>query len=626
MSPFRTCFFILLALFLNQPAHSDDCPLRIGTNLAGPSDWGAEWPFKNMMKYSRQWITFNSTWVSDGENPWDTQVLDQIPVDEDGYPLELPWSVAGTETTQVVRTVWANTLTLKEGVYVVLYDGEGRIEIDFDGSIISRAPGRIEFEMKTKDNILALLIMESNAGNHIRNIRVLLPGTEATYQENPWTEEWLEKLEPFKVLRFMDWGNTNDSKLRHWDNRPRVEDYTYTIHGIPYEWMAEICNLKQADAWICVPHLADDDFIREMARFFRDNLNPGLKIYVEYSNEIWNWMFDQTHYCFNNGDQETPWPERITPFIQNALDIWSDVFTDQMNRIFRVVGVQGSWQDVSNRIVGTMRPGSFDAFTAAAYFGLSESAYDTLEQRGASATAEDVLFLAGETMRNESYVWLKQQTESIAHRLNIPLIYYEGGQHLTPEPFGTDQPYNQSLMDVQTHPGMYDLYQEWFDSLRTLVPDGQSSLFMNFSFISSKSGKYGSWGILESQFHQDPPYRTSAPKYQAILDNICGPASAVNTKPVFPETICLSQAYPNPFNRSVTIEYRLDREKAVRIRVFNLKGQRMRTLVEEIQPPGTYRLNWDGCNEQGIPCSSGMYICEMTDGEFYLRNRFVLLK
>jgi hypothetical protein len=585
-----TAVCLLLSIF--SIALAGDCRLRIGTNLAGPADWGSEWPFVDIMKFSRSWISFNSEWVEGGENPWDTGVTDRIPADENGYPLELPFAVAGTETTQAVRTVWANTSALQEGVYTILYDGEGTVDVEFDGSVVSREPGRILFRLTRRDNILSLNLLESRRGDHVRNIRVLMPGTEATYTEKPWCAEWLEKLEPFRSLRFMDWGLTNNSTLKRWDDRPRIGDYTYTLRGVPYEWMIDICNLKKADCWVCIPHEADDDYIRKMAELFRDGLDPSLKIYVEYSNEIWNWMFDQTHWLFENGDPGVEWPERIVPFIQNSLDIWTDVFSGQTERLVRTVGVQGAWQDVSNRVVFNMRPGSFDAFSPAAYFGLPDSAYAVLSRLGEAATVEEVLYWARRSVTGQSSAWLRSQVEHIARPLGVPMIHYEGGQHLTPDPFGSYQPYNDALMDVQTHPAMYDLYTEWFDTLRALVPDGRTGLLMNFSFIGEKSGKYGSWGVLESQFDQNAPYRGTAPKYQAILDALCEPGSGVSGGTARRDVLSLSCS-PNPFNAVVRIGFHLPRQERVRLTAFDAMGRRIAILLDEERPAGETVMNWD---------------------------------
>lgn len=583
---------IMLLLRTAGDVHAGDCRLRIGTNLAGPVDYGSEWPFVDIMKYSREWISYNSVWVDGWENPWDTGVMDRIPLDENGYPLELPFTVAGTETTQVVRTVWANTFSLPEGVYTVLYDGEGTLDVDFDGSVLRREPGRLQFQLTRRDRILSLNLLESRKGNHVRNIRVLMPGTEGTFRENPWCAEWLEKLEPFGSLRFMDWGLTNNSGLKRWADRPAKDVYTYTLRGVPYEWMIDICNRKKADCWVCIPHQADDDYIRSMAELFRDGLDPSLKIYVEYSNEIWNWMFDQTDWLFENGDPGVEWPERIVPFIQNSLDIWSDVFGGQTERLVRTVGVQGAWQDVSNRVVFNMRPGSFDAFAPAAYFGFSDSAYAALSGLGASATAEDVLFWARKSVTGQSATWLRSQFETIAVPAGLPMIYYEGGQHLTPDPFGSDQPYNQALMDAQVHPGMYDLYCQWFDTLRGLVPDGRTGLLMNFSFIGERDGKYGSWGVLESQFDQSPPYHDTAPKFQAVLDALCDPGTGVTGAASGPGKLSLS-LNPNPFNASVRIRFHLPERGRVTLKAFDVRGRQIAVLMDEERAAGENGTVWD---------------------------------
>jgi hypothetical protein len=443
-----------------------------------------------------------------------------------------------------------------------------------------------------------------------------MPGTESTFEQDPWCVEWLEKLAPFTVLRFMDWGYTNNSRLKHWQDRPQLDDYTYTLNGVPYELMIELCNKKMADAWVCVPHEADEEYVRNLARLFRDRLHPGLKIYVEYSNETWNWMFEQTHYLNDNGDQSVSWPERIVPFVQKTLDLWSEEFAGQLDRLVRVVGVQHAWQDVSNRIVFNMRPGSFDAFSPAAYVGFSERGYAALEGLGSAATAEDVITWAREGMLTTSWLWTRDQNNSIVEKLKIPMIYYEAGQHLTPNPFGTDQPYNQALMDAQTHPAMYDLYTEWFDSLRTFVPEGQSTLVMNFSFISPKNGKYGSWGVLESQFDQRPPYRNSAPKYQAILDNLYSQSTGVVKEAKTISDFSLQPNYPNPFNTATRVHFSLASDTRVRLAIFDITGKEVALLLNGPCSAGPQTLRWDASRQ-----ASGVYFIRLVaDGVSQVRK------
>lgn len=572
MRTFAFLWLLLSAAALSAQADDDPCRLQIGTNLAGPADWGSEWPFANIMKFSREWISHNAEWIPGGENAWDTDVMDQIPLGDHGYPLALPVSgIAGTEGPQIVRTVWANTEALPAGEYVLLYDGKGDLDLWGDATVTARSEGRLVVEVQPDSDIMGLELYASEAGDPVRNIRFLLPGTEATHVSNPWSGEWLEKLTPFNSLRFMDWGYTNGSELAQWADRPQVDDYTYTQAGVPYEWWIELCNLRASDAWVCIPHLADEQYIREMARLFRDELDPSLTIHVEYSNEIWNWIFAQTHYCNERGDQSVPWPERIVPFVQNALDIWTEEFAGQEDRLVRVVGVQGAWLDVSERIVSNMRPGSFDAFAPAAYFGFPDGGIEELENLGAGASGEDVIRLARQAIRGRSFDFLRQQHASLTEGMGIPMLYYEGGQHLTPEPFGSEQPYGPALVEAQSLPGMYDLYREWYDSLRTLIPQDESGLLMNFSFIGPTSPRYGSWGLLTSQFTEESDY-AEAPKYRAILDNTEGCTTTVRTESIIGTQELAIEVVANPNNGRFRV---LLPDGRYELKVYDTLGQQM---------------------------------------------------
>lgn len=527
---------IILILFLSisliTAAQPDPCKFNLGTNLAGPVDWGSEWPFVNIMKYSRTWITFNSEWVENGVNPWDTDVLDSIPCDADGYPLQLPFPVQGTETSQIIRTVWANTESLPSGTYVVLWDGIGEIEVGFDAiNVTQTGPNRLEFTLTPGVNdIFYLAITQSQLGNHVRNIRVLLPGTETTYATNPWESNWLNKLEPFKTIRFMDWGYTNNSEMQQWSQRTHKSDYTWTQKsGVPYEYWIRLCNLKDADAWVCIPHLADSTYIAELAELFRDSLEPGRRIYVEYSNELWNWMFQQAQYGLTI-NTNLSWPERLGPKIASVMEIWHSVFGADTSRLIGVMGCQHAWFDIGDRIYQQIetigKSYLIDAISPAAYMGLCS---DSLALLGTNATGQNILDIARNCTFDPADYWMQgwHNHAQLAQEKNKRLVFYEGGQHFTPEPFGSIQPYCQALIDCQILPGMYNLYQQLFDTLQSLSND--TMLFMNFSFIGPRGCQYGSWGVLENQFSQSAPYNLTAPKYQAILDQIdqCTPAGNI---------------------------------------------------------------------------------------------------
>jgi len=75
-----------------------------------------------------------------------------------------------------------------------------------------------------------------------------------------------------------------------------------------------------------------------------------------------------------------------------------------------------------------------------------------------------------------------------------------------------------------------------------------------------------------------------------------------------PETYMLFQNYPNPFNPTTKIRYWLPKDDNVTLTIYNIAGQKVRTLVNHRQPAGSYTVEWDSCNDMGIQVSAGVYV------------------
>ena len=88
-----------------------------------------------------------------------------------------------------------------------------------------------------------------------------------------------------------------------------------------------------------------------------------------------------------------------------------------------------------------------------------------------------------------------------------------------------------------------------------------------------------------------------------------------------PTSFALRQNYPNPFNPTTTIEFALTTRSAVHLKVFDIMGRTVATLVNEILVPGTYKAAFDG---KGLP--SGLYFYRLEAGEFVRTQRLTLLK
>jgi hypothetical protein len=93
-----------------------------------------------------------------------------------------------------------------------------------------------------------------------------------------------------------------------------------------------------------------------------------------------------------------------------------------------------------------------------------------------------------------------------------------------------------------------------------------------------------------------------------------------------PTTFELSQNYPNPFNPSTTIAYDLPAAASVQIQIYNVAGQKVRTLIDRAESAGNHTVEWDGCDDYGGRVSSGVYLYRLTAGETVLSRKMMLLK
>jgi hypothetical protein len=93
-----------------------------------------------------------------------------------------------------------------------------------------------------------------------------------------------------------------------------------------------------------------------------------------------------------------------------------------------------------------------------------------------------------------------------------------------------------------------------------------------------------------------------------------------------PTEFALLQNYPNPFNPETTIKYNLAEASNVQLRIYNIVGQVVRTLVGDRQSAGRYQVRWNGTDDRGVAVSSGIYFYQISAGKFQDVKRLMLLK
>ncbi|HQI80514.1 MAG TPA: hypothetical protein PLR71_03045 [Deltaproteobacteria bacterium] len=522
------CIGALVILWVTHPscsARGDGEDLAIGMNLSTLSYWTRELPFVDVARTSMPWVTQNDRTVPGGRNPWNTDLIGSIPLDADGYPLSLPVEVPGAEAPQITATLMCSSIEGRypAGRYVCLYEGTGELGFSLDAKEAARSPGRIELDVRPSKSGILMKILRSVRGDHVRNIRVIMPGHEATYTQRPFNPLFLRRLEPFRVIRFMDWQRTNNSVFVHWDQRTKPSTYTQTgPRGVAIEHMVDLCNTLGADPWFCIPHAADRDCIRQFARLVKASLRPERKVYLEYSNEVWNTLFTQHGWVAKHGDASLSPARKYASFARQAFAVWQEEFGADRGRIVRVASGQQVRPALTQDIVEALGPSGMDALATSGYFGLGAQGHADLKSLGERATDHDVLRNVYDNMRSREIPFMERHA-GIAARHGIRYITYEGGPSICPHPPGTSPAYRKALWDAQRSPELYSMYREFISACR----DMHMGLFMAYSFVSAQETPYGSWGHLG---YLDEP-ADQAPKYRALLDEIRGRSAARGVPP-----------------------------------------------------------------------------------------------
>lgn len=520
-----------------QAAPSPD--LGLGINLSGIWDWTTQQPFLDAMKFSRHWMPHCVAGEPGCQGEWATSEDNLIDLDEHGWVKSLPAPEDPPEFTRVGTLIFREIEGLYPGgQYVVLYEGEGTLDYGFDAQkdVAASRPGRDVINVTPSNAGIHLMVTSTDpnkTGNYIRNIHVVPIGAEETFTTDIFDPRFVEKLQNFQAIRFMDWMMTNQSQEVEWDNRPQVEDHTYSIQGAPIEVMVAFANRISADPWFCMPHMATDEYVRNFAQLVKEQLDPALKVYVELSNEVWNWSFPQSQYALAQGRER--WNVEGDAFMQwygmraaQMADIWKEVFADQPDRVVAIMGTQTVWRGLENAALdcplwvaegNTPCYHHVDAYAIAGYFGGNLYRQDTDVQefeswledpdggfaKTATQIAEGTLLPAGDYDDSLPGVRdLFNYHAQVAQERGLSLFVYEGGQHLAAP---DNDRLTEFLIELNRRPEMYDLYLQLLNEWK----EAGGSLFMHYSDIY-RPNRWGSWGALE---HVD---QEGSPKYDALID------------------------------------------------------------------------------------------------------------
>jgi len=386
---------------------------------------------------------------------------------------------------------------------------------------------------------LGINIAYSDASNPVKNIRVLPPDFTdpkgvvhhyaTSYTTEPFQAKFLQDIQQkYSCFRFMDMCRTNMSPVKYWQETGQCGGIVASGQSQSYLSMIQLGNAANRDIWVNIPHLATDGFADTLATLIKNNLNTGLKAYIEYSNEVWNTSFGQSGWANQQGiamgytDPTTKFYAHRSGQIFKRI---TNIFNTDRNRVILVC----AWQMGSgNNNLGSyyndpiINPDGVkpDVFAVAPYFG---KVYLTTDigvvgscdyQTCAACNATTVPSV--QTIENDLIASIKtfvgpvlRQAKVGAVKYNIPLINYEGG-------YGSQGMYGAenscALTDnecqVNRSSQMYTIQRLWMDTVKV------TGVQMINQFVDCAGwSKWGWWGMEEYR-GQD----SASVKLRALVD------------------------------------------------------------------------------------------------------------
>ncbi len=490
---------LAVALLAAAPAGAQESPIdRVGPlaiNLDEFEFYSPYWPFTDAFKSARPWISQ----AIDNEEPFNT--FETIPVTSEGWPLP-PSNLAAVNV--LFREL---DFLYPEGVYTVFWEGSGTVEFTLDGTLIETvAPGHARIDVEPTWEGIGIKLYNVNPADPVRHIRVIMPGFESTWTTQTFHPDFLHEIEPFGVLRFMQWQETNFAPTVDWSERTTPADYSQAAeHGVAVEYLVELCNTADQGGWFSMPYLANDTFVREFAKYVAQNMEPELPVFIEYSNEVWN----QDFLAYDHAEQQgalaglpgTAYEQALRWYSQRAVqigEIWRQEFEAVdgpawSDRLVRAMGAQHANTFTSETVLDhNGAAGQVDVLATAPYFGF---AYGDPANTVSTVNTPIPQIIEDLLVEVQGPVAAKvAEHVAIASARNVELIAYEGGQHMNARGSGFNNPVLvDKLAAINRDPGMFDVYVAYLNAW-----DQTGAGFMTpYSFIGPYSD-YGSWGHKET--------------------------------------------------------------------------------------------------------------------------------
>ncbi len=443
---------------------------------------------------SNQWYNNDPIWT-DLHNLMGTWQLDGQGVTTltaDGYPT------SGTPSISIL------TAGYPAGYYEFSFTGAGTPSFSGAGQLVGTltvsngvTTGTVLVNPAANSGQVDLTMSGLNASDPMDNFHFMLPGYgNGTTSEPMYTPQFLQALAPFSDIRFMNWGSTNNSTVANWSDRVQPTALiTDGSGGVPYEDMIALANAAHKDMWINIPAEATPQFVQSLAQLIHSQLNPSLNVYVEYSNEIWNYGFAAYSQVASIAASNPVIDHSLSQYQQVAdqaaystvVDgqIFNQVFGTATSRVRPILGGQFAWDQFQTYELQFIQ----QKFGTPSKYIYAQAVAPYLDG-GDSNTPNLTLDQLFSDLQNNLNGWWGSQVHTDAaldQQYGVPMVAYEGGQGLMP---GTNGANFAVMSQAQSDPRMYALYRE----MMSTWSQGGGQLFNAYQ-LDGPSSIWGFWGM-----------------------------------------------------------------------------------------------------------------------------------
>ncbi len=416
-----------------------------------------------------------------GVNLGTNSIYENEPIWTDVHNLAAAWTLTGNPSGSVPLTAdnypLANAWTqfdlgnYPDGDYQLSYTGSATVNFWGDGQLAGPVTtgangvttGTVVVHHSQGGNFLYMSVFNINTANPMDNFHLYMPGYSPSSNQM-FTNAFLQQLQPFSTIRFLNWTLTNDSYESTWSLRTPPNSFVVAdTTPVPWEDIIELGNEAHKDIWINIPVEATPNYIQNLAQLFAARLDPGLHVYLEYGNENWNstfWQYNQVYTI-----------ARSNPLVSQSAGQY--VMVAQQSA-YEMVAIARAFDQAFGARSAQVRP-IFAGFTddpryqqwalqfiqqnygapSQYLWGMAIYTYAGIPNDTQAGLTLNEIFSELESYITGGLTSALQTNAAIAHSYGLSLVGYEGGQSLGEG--GTGSNYNLELQ-AQSDPRMFQVY------------------------------------------------------------------------------------------------------------------------------------------------------------------------